>query len=546
MKEILIIISSPFISILSITKPKPKIMKQILLLSILVFTCFSLNSQTFIRSELPTSLATPWEITYSPHGFLWVTEKEGKVSRIDPTNGEKEVVYTAPDYFGGSPLENSLFCPNLVIGNGTLGLALDPDFADESTSFIYFLYSYNSGTEEAPDTKFRLKRLTWNAVATEVVGDTNIVNEITTGFDHWGGRLMAVKQEGIPYLFLTIGDNGRSEISGPDCYVPQSENPNNFAQDVTTQNGKVHRFNTDGTIPEDNPIPGNSFYTRGHRNPQGLMYNSNLEIIYDIEHGDDTDDEINVLVKGMNYGWKNVRGYHDDNSFPGEAAYVANYVPNPLVENDALIEPLYSWCTTPDTSTVGTDWCTVAPSGGIYYGSDAIPEWSNSLLVVTLKDGVSTDKEVYQFQLEENGDLVPSTVENPNPKRFFGADQDQNGRLRDIAVSNDGKTIYLINNGGAPSSKITVYTYDGGVNTVDPQSLNIRLHPNPATNQLTVNGLEDIKNLGVIRVTSLMGESSIVVLDGSNTIDISRFASGVYFIQIAFSNEIRTLKFVKI
>ncbi len=336
-------------------------MKNLLLISILVFTAISIQSQSFVRSELPTQLSTPWEISYGPDNHLWVTESGGRVSRIDPSNGDKTVVFEASDYFAGSPLENSPFCPNLVIGKGTHGMALHPDFTEEGTAFIYFLYSYNSGTEDEPATKFRLKRLTWDATTNEVINDTNIVNEISTGYDHWGGRLMAVKQDGTPYLFLTIGDNGRSEISGPDCYVPQSDNPNNFAQDVNTQNGKVHRFNMDGTVPADNPIAGNSFYTRGHRNPQGLMYNTNLEIIYDIEHGDDTDDEINILEKGMNYGWKDVRGYHDDNSFPGEAEYVANYVPNPLVENDALIEPMYSWCTTPNTSSVGTDWCTVAP-----------------------------------------------------------------------------------------------------------------------------------------------------------------------------------------
>ncbi len=166
--------------------------------------------------------------------------------------------------------------------------------------------------------------------------------------------------------------------------------------------------------------------------------------------------------------------------------------------------------------------------------------------MVTLKDGVSTDKEVYQFKLQENGELVPSSTENPNPRRFFGADQDQNGRLRDIAISSDGEKIYLINNGGAPSSKITVYTYDAdGVSTVDAQSVSINLFPNPATDKLAIKGLENIKNLGAIRITSLVGVSSAIVLDDNNTIDISRYEAGVYFVQIYFGNEVRTLKFVK-
>lgn len=53
----------------------------------------------------------------------------------------------------------------------------------------------------------------------------------------------------------------------------------------------------DGSIPIDNPIPGNPFYTRGHRNPQGLMYNAIEDILYDVEHGDRTDDEITFCMQ---------------------------------------------------------------------------------------------------------------------------------------------------------------------------------------------------------------------------------------------------------
>ena len=120
---------------------------------------FSGKAQTFIRSELPTLVSSPWELFYGPDSMLWATESDGRVSRIDPETGTKTVVYTASDYFGGSPLENSILCPNLGIGGGTLGLALHPDFKTPGSSFIYFMYSYNSGTPGNPATRFNCASL---------------------------------------------------------------------------------------------------------------------------------------------------------------------------------------------------------------------------------------------------------------------------------------------------------------------------------------------------------------------------------------------------
>ena len=522
-------------------------MKRFLLLSI---TCFFSeltisHAQSFTRSEFITDLVKPWEIIYGPDDFLWLSESGGKVLRADPLTGEMNVIYTATDYFDGSDLEESQLCAGLRIGKGTLGLALHPNFMDANDSFLYFVYSYNSGTEEDPATKFRIKRLQWDSINNEVVGDTNIVNNLPTGYDHLGGRLMAIEQEGEQYLILTIGDNGRSELSG-DCYDPPSSNPNHFAQDVNTQNGKVHRFNMDGSTPTDNPIPNNSFYTRGHRNPQGLIYNPNLETLYCIEHGDDTDDEINLLHKGMNYGWKDVRGYHNDNSLVGEADYVANYQPNPFITDDALVEPIYSWCTIPSSSSNGLNWCTVAPSDGIYYGSESIPEWENSLLVVTLKDGATTDREVYQFKLQDDGELVPSTPDNVNPKKFFGEDQDINGRLRDITISPDGKSIYLINNSGTDANKIIVYTYkEPSSNQVIEQDLRPVVFPNPADNEITIQGIADLSKLEFLQITSAVGQTKQLQLNSNNTIDISHLEKGIHFIQITKGEENFVLKFMK-
>ncbi|MGZ3921486.1 MAG: PQQ-dependent sugar dehydrogenase, partial [Bacteroidia bacterium] len=401
-------------------------------------------------------------------------------------------------------------------------------------SFVYFVYSYNSGTSTSPATRFKIVRLTWNASTNSVTSANDLVVMMPTGYDHLGGRLLAVKQNGNNYLYFTAGDNGISETNSPNCYNPQSLNPNNYVQDTTCQNGKIHRFNIDGSIPADNPVAGKSLYTRGHRNPQGLMFNPAYEIIYSIEHGDRTDDEINVLRSGKNYGWKNIRGYHADNNYPGEAASIASFTPNPGIVGDSLMEPIYAWCATPQpTVSNNADWCTVAPSDGVFYDftGAGIPGWDNSLLVVTLKNGTYTDQEMYRFRLNGDGiTLAPSTSLSPNPERYFGADQALNGRLRDIAISPNGGKIYLINNGGADRDKITVYSYNSvGIkeNTYAPE--NINLFPNPAGNLLSIRTSFTANR---VEVYNVVGERILVKESPGENLDISKCAPGFLILKV--------------
>jgi aldose sugar dehydrogenase len=505
-------------------------------------------AQNFIRSELSTPLTKPWEITYGPDGFLWLSEFGGTVSRVNPSTGAKVVVYTAPDYFNGSPLEALLACGIYGIQAGTLGLTLHPDFLTPNTAYIYYLYAYNSGTIAAPSTKFKVVRLQWDSLTGTVINAFDLITNIPTSYDHIGGRLLAIKRNGISHLYLSIGDHGISEDNAPTCYNPQSLNPNNYTQDPNFMNGKIHRFNMDGSIPFDNPLPNNSLYTRGHRNPQGLIYNPLKDVLYNVEHGDRTDDEINVVEAGKNYGWKNVRGYHNDNNYPGESAFVANYVPLVNMPNDGLKEPLFSWCDAPqpNDSIPYLDWCTVAPSDGNYYSDTTIHEWKNSLLVVTLKNGTVTDNQVYVFKLDTTGkQLLPSTLQNPNPTKFFAADQALNGRLRDITFSPDGKKIFLINNGGIASDKITVYEYDNSltVKKVLEYDNRIQIIPNPITSNFSLNTW---KNILEIKILDCLGKDCPFNQFSSEQIDVSNLKSGMYFIKISLvNNKTTTLKFVK-
>ncbi len=468
---------------------------SLLFLTLLLITP-TLWAQDFGRTRIQVGLENPWEITYGPDDHLWVSEQGGRVIRVDPQTKTAEEVFRAGDYFPGSDLEKGP-C-GLGVGANTFGLALHPDFSNPATAFVYLIYSYNSGTEEEPRTLFKLVELKWGADAGAILESRDLVTGLANGYDHFGGRLIAVRQQGKDYLYYSTGDTGSNRA---DCYDSPADNPNTTTQDPYTKVGKVHRVFTDGTVPPDNPIPGNTFFTRGHRNPQGLAYNPNAEVVYAIEHGHTTDDEVNVLDAGMNYGWKDVQGYHDGN-YPDELAYVADYQPHPDVPGDELREPLFAWGAVEQVDGGFPTWPTVAPSDGIFYGSDGIPGWDNSLLVVTLKNGTTTDQELYRFKLTADGRaLAPSTPDDPNPATYFGDDQIFNGRLRDIAVSPDGKQLFLITNNRNVPDPIIVYTLAEPVSLSPDPDTDLIVYaaaPNPFTHETTIRA--ELRHLGHLRV----------------------------------------------
>jgi mono/diheme cytochrome c family protein len=167
--------------------------------------------------------------------------------------------------------------------------------------------------------------------------------------------------------------------------------------------GKILRLNMDGTIPEDNPIAGSPVWSWGHRNPEGLVYGPN-GILYSSEHGDASDDEINIIQKGSNYGWPNVEGYCDR---PEEKTFCNEH---------SIIEPLKGW--TP----------TIAPAGIDCYQSKSIPEWKNSILLTTLKGSA-----LHVLKLNSKGTAIISD------QKYF---ENVFGRLRDLCISPSGD-IYI-------------------------------------------------------------------------------------------------------
>ncbi len=323
------------------------------------------------------TLSVPWELLWGPDDFLWVTERNGKVSRIHPDTGEQQVILT---------LDNVA----QVQESGALGTVLHPDF--ENNPYVYLVYTYSNGNSLLE----RLVRYTYdnNTLSNETI----LLDQIPANRTHNGSRLIITPDL---HLIMTTGDAGDTSLS----------------QDMSSLGGKTLRLNLDGSIPSDNPFAGSYIYSLGHRNPQGLVMLQN-GTIYSSEHGPNSDDEINIIASGTNYGWPEVKGIIDT---PSEESFAAN---------TAVTESIFNW--TP----------TIAPSDLVYYTNDRIPQWTNKLIMTVLKD-----KRIVALTLSEDGTSITQE------EVFFDNDF---GRLRDIAVSPTGR-VFIATNGDSYGDTSTTH-----------------------------------------------------------------------------------------
>ncbi|MDD3525591.1 MAG: PQQ-dependent sugar dehydrogenase [Bacteroidales bacterium] len=269
-----------------------------------------------------TGLDIPWEIRYGIDGWLWVTERYGRVSRIHPETGEQIVVL---DHTSTVSQQGE---------SGMLGMALHPDFPADNRVYIVYTYSDNGIKERLSSFHYNGENLT---------NETVLIEGIAGNSTHDGSRLLFMPDG---KLMMTTGDAQNQSL-------PQ--NPGSLS-------GKVLRINADGTIPADNPTAESYVYSLGHRNAQGLALSADGTILYSSEHGPDTDDEINIIEANRNYGWPDVKGFCDT---PEEQQFC---------EEHNVKEPLINW--TP----------TIAPSDIVVYASNAIPEWQGKILLTLLKN----------------------------------------------------------------------------------------------------------------------------------------------------------------
>lgn len=143
-------------------------------------------------------------------------------------------------------------------------------------------------------------------------GDENVVVRMS-----WDGNALGEPEVGLDGIKAADTHNGGRIEFGPDgmLYIGTGDAQDRpAAQDPGSLNGKVLRISPDGAVPADNPTPGSPVFTLGHRNVQGIGFDADGRT-WASEFGQDTFDELNVLVGGRNYGWPVVEGEGGDSRF---------------------------------------------------------------------------------------------------------------------------------------------------------------------------------------------------------------------------------------
>jgi glucose/arabinose dehydrogenase len=252
-----------------------------------------------VADVVATGLDTVWELVWGPDGFIWMTERPGRISRVNPQTG--------------AVTEVGRVAVSEINEGGLMGLALHPDFATQP--WVYVAHTYQNGSRN------RLIRMRFDG--TSLGAPEVILADIPGSGIHNGSRLVFGPDR---FLYVTTGD-----ASDP----ANSQNRNALA-------GKILRLTFDGQAAPGNPF-GNRTFTYGHRNPQGIVFVGGS--LYITEHGPTDNDEINRIEAGGNYGWPNVHGRCDGDIGAAETSFCSA---------NTTVESIAQW--TPTIAPAGVAW----------------------------------------------------------------------------------------------------------------------------------------------------------------------------------------------
>jgi glucose/arabinose dehydrogenase len=266
-----------------------KLLSVLIALTVITTLGFALNKSKFIQTQtkeisskaessksveqtdnsieiLSDNLNIPWDLAFLPDNQILITERSGRLILLG--NDKKIINVEGVTHIGEG---------------GLLGMALHPDFNNNSLIYLYLTSSSDGKTVN------RVERYKYN---NHTLSERQVILEGILGSrNHDGG---AIRFGPDKLLYITTGD---------------AENPN-LAQDSNSLNGKILRITDQGEIPADNPF-GNAVYSLGHRNPQGLAWDDKGNL-WETEHGrsgsESGYDEVNLIEKGANYGWPVIQG----------------------------------------------------------------------------------------------------------------------------------------------------------------------------------------------------------------------------------------------
>jgi glucose/arabinose dehydrogenase len=341
----------------------------------LLFTLLSVAASAQVNmgtqkpeASLPFTMTTtstfelPWRIAFLPDGRMLVTEKVGPIWLVS-SKGEKisPVARTPAVYWEGQ--------------NGMHGIFLSPNYATDH--YVYLTYSepgdYGGG--------LALARAKLNLTDTSArLGNFEVLwRQLPRGKGGQEGAVVAFSPDG-QFLFLSVGDRQRmTPAQDPDQPVgkilrltldgkPAPGNPNFGKTGAATvplidppqdtELAKTAKVVSTYTYTSPNLTPSET-WASGVRTPYGLAFSPTGEL-WELEHGPQGGDELNLIEKGKNYGWPLVSYGKNYNNVP---------IPNPDTRPD-LAKPVLYWVPV------------IAPGNLMFYsGTQTFPQWNGNGLI---------------------------------------------------------------------------------------------------------------------------------------------------------------------
>ena len=437
----------------------------------------------------PQLLADPWEIIYGPDNMLWITEAKGyQVYKVNTVTGIRDTVLNISQGSTFLPVADQTFNCQFNNGSGAqggfAGMTLHPLFLDPVTPKNYVYVSYVHSQTNTNFFTNRIVRFDYNTSTGKLESPVSICDTLPGSNDHNSQRMIIAPVGNKHYLFYASGDMGASQFANKDRPIK--------AQLTNSYEGKILRFNLEpdgdaglldqwipstGSGDETNPYNAtlgvqSAVWSVGIRNNQGFAYDTTLDKLYGSSHGPYSDDEINVIERGKNYGHPLVVGYAADGNannttvgacpnysnvaqrHPSSAPVISNEVTNATTIGSSYKDPLFSgypnstafpnlfnlW----NTTTGGNaQWPSEGWSGLELYTHTLIPGWHKSLVAASLKWG-----RLVRLRLNSAGTATAPTNTAADTSSYFGSIN----RFRDLAFAPNGKDIYVVMDRSTSSS----------------------------------------------------------------------------------------------